>query len=81
MRGKVAVNPLSADPTSWSNTLKQFVSKLQTNCLNVVDHFVGLSLKGLIRFLILFHTFGPIFTVKVLLDVFQVELLLGRCFC
>ena len=41
------VNPLSANPTKWSNTLKQFVGKLPTNCLNVFDHFVGLALKGL----------------------------------
>ena len=31
-------NPLSANPTKWSNTLKQFV---------VFDQFVGLLLKGL----------------------------------
>ena len=40
-------NPLSAKPTKWSNTLKQFVGKLATNCLSVFDHFVGLALKGL----------------------------------
>ena len=33
--------------TKWANTLKQFVGKLPTNCLNVFDHFVGLALKGL----------------------------------
>ena len=38
---------LSANPTKWSNTLKQFVGKLPTNCLSVFDHFVGLALKGL----------------------------------
>ena len=38
-------NPLSANPTKWSNTLKQFVGKLQIVC--VFDHFVGLALKGL----------------------------------
>ena len=31
----------------WSNTLKQFVRKLATNCLSVFDHFAGLVLKGL----------------------------------
>ena len=41
------INPLSANPTKWSNTLKQFVGKLPTNCLSVFDHFVGLDLKGL----------------------------------
>ena len=40
-------NPLSANFTKWSNTLKQFVGKLPTNCLSVFDHFVGLALKGL----------------------------------
>ena len=40
-------NPLSANPTKWSNTLKQFVGNLP-NCLSVFDHFMGLALKGLI---------------------------------
>ena len=43
-----AVNLLSANPTKWSNTDKQFVGKLPTNCLSVFDHFVKLALKGLI---------------------------------
>ena len=42
------VKLLSANPTKWSNTLKQFVCHLPTNCLNVFDHFLGLALKGLI---------------------------------
>ena len=41
------INPLSANPTKWSNTLKQFVNKLPTNCLSVFDNFMGLVLKGL----------------------------------
>ena len=41
------LNPSSVNPTKWSNTLKQFVGKLPTNCLSVSDHFVGLALKGL----------------------------------
>ena len=40
-------NPLSANPTKWSNTLKQFVRNLPKNCLSVFDHFVKLALKGL----------------------------------
>ena len=48
IQNKALVNPLSANPTKWSNTLKQFVGKLATNCLSVFDHFVGLALKGLI---------------------------------
>ena len=42
-----SLNPLSANPTKWSNTLKQFVGKLPTNCFSVFDHFVKLALKGL----------------------------------
>ena len=42
-----SLNPLSANPTKWSNTLKQFVGNLPTNCLSVFDHFVELALKGL----------------------------------
>ena len=42
-----AANPLNANPTKWSNTLKQFVGNLPTNCLSVLDHFVGLALKRL----------------------------------
>ena len=41
------LKPLSANPTKWSNTLKQFVGKLPANCLSVFDQFVGLELKGL----------------------------------
>ena len=36
------LNPLSANPTKWSN-----LRKLPTNCLSVFDHFVGLALKEL----------------------------------
>ena len=42
------INPLCANFTKWSNTLKQFVGKLPTNFLSVFDHFMGLALKGLI---------------------------------
>ena len=44
-------NPLSANFTKWSNTLKQFVGSLPTNCLSVFDYFVGLALKGLKKIL------------------------------
>ena len=44
---KKSINPLSANFTKWSNTLKQLVSNLPTNCLSVFDQFVGLALKGL----------------------------------
>ena len=45
---QVILTPLSANPTKWSNTLKQFVGKLPTNILSVFVHFVKLVLKGLI---------------------------------
>ena len=41
------LNPLSANPTKWSNTLKQFVGNLLTSCLSVFDHFVNLAFQGL----------------------------------
>ena len=44
---KVNFNPVSANPTKWSNTLKQFVTNLPTNCLSVFNHFVGLAFKVL----------------------------------
>ena len=42
MQQKYLVNPLSANPTKWSNTLKQLVK-------HGVDHFMGLALIGLNR--------------------------------
>ena len=46
------LNSLSANPTKWSNTLKQFVGNLPTNCLSVFDHFMNLALNGLISSLL-----------------------------
>ena len=43
---RLRIEPLSPNPTKWSNALKQFVGKsLRFVC--VFDHFVGLALKGL----------------------------------
>ena len=42
-----SLNHLSTNFAKWSDTLKQFVGKLPTNCLSVFDLFVGLALKGL----------------------------------
>ena len=47
MSSELQFNPLSANFTKWSNTLKQFVAKLPTNRLSMFDHVVGLALKGL----------------------------------
>ena len=45
------VNPLSANPTKWLNTLKQFVGNFPANCSSVFGHFVKLVLKGLTEFI------------------------------
>ena len=50
MKNACYINPLSANPTKRSNTLKQFVGKLPTNCLSVFDHFMKLALKGLKKY-------------------------------
>ena len=41
----IHLKPLSANATKWSNTLKQFVGNLPTNCLSVFDYFVKLWRK------------------------------------
>ena len=41
------LNPLSANPEKWSNTLKQIVGNLPKICLSVFDHLMNLALKGL----------------------------------
>ena len=46
---KLVLNPLSANLRNWSITLKQFFGNLTTNGLSVFDHFVGLTLEGLIK--------------------------------
>ena len=43
---KMQVEPLSANPTKWSDT-RIIRWLLPMNCLSVFDHFVGLALKGL----------------------------------
>ena len=48
----LGLNPLSVDPTKWSNTLKQFVGSLPVHCLSVFDYFVRVAFKGLKTFLI-----------------------------
>ena len=41
------INPLIANLTKWSNTLKQFVGNFPTNCLSVFDNFMRLALEEL----------------------------------
>ena len=47
----ILVNPLSVNPTKWSNTLKQYLGKLPTNCLSLFDHFLGLVFQRLMSVL------------------------------
>ena len=54
------INPLSANTTDWSDTLKQFVGNLPTSCLSVFDHFVKLALKVLRRI----NTSRPVYLRK-----------------
>ena len=64
---RTSFNPLSASFTKWSNTLKQFVGKLATNCLSVFDHFVGLALKGLSCSLWIFFPISLFCSVSIIL--------------
>ena len=59
------LNPLSANFTKWSNTLKQFVGNLPTNCLSVFDHFVGLAFQGLTYFVPIFPIIWIFFRYSV----------------
>ena len=53
------IDPLSANPTKWSNTLK--------HCLSLFDHFVGLAFKGLRKKLICTATFKEyIITIRTI---------------
>ena len=45
VKASLITYPLSANPTKWSNTFKQFACKLRANCLSLFNHFVGLALK------------------------------------
>ena len=55
---------LNTNFTKWSNTFKQFVGNLPTNCLNVFDHFVKLVLKGLIVYTVISSKITCIVKVK-----------------
>ena len=57
-------NPFSANIIKWSNTLKQFVGNLPTNCLSVFDHFVRLALKGIIYLVSVGIRFFNVFSLK-----------------
>ena len=60
LSGLFYVNPSSANRTKWSNTLKQFVGNLLTNCLSVFGDFVGLALKGLTLSLVRRRIYDPV---------------------
>ena len=46
-RARLKSRNIHTNPTKLSNTFKQFVGKLPTNCLSVIVHFLRLALKGL----------------------------------
>ena len=60
--------PLSANFTKRSNTLKQFIGKLPTNCLSVFDHFVKLALKGYGL-----HEKSQIFSICIVQNAFDIQ--------
>ena len=62
-------NPLSTTITKWSNTLKQFVGKLPTNCLSVFVHFVGLALKWLTIILDYDFCFTETFCIRIIIII------------
>ena len=71
-------NPLSASFTKWSNTLKQFVGNLPTNCLSVFDRSVGLALKGLTfvkSFLYTFYGFEHVLVWRIFVIVIPCSLI------
>ena len=54
------LNPISAKPKKWPNTLKQFVGCEAMSFLSVLDHFAGLAFKGLKPFeLIAIQDYSP----------------------
>ena len=61
----IDINPFSANTRKWSNTIKQFVGNLSTNCLSVFDHFVRLALKGLAKHIWPIIHYTEIVLVKV----------------
>ena len=46
-RARLKSRNIHTNPTKWSNTFKQFVGTLPTNCLSVFVHFLRLVLKEL----------------------------------
>ena len=53
------INPLSSNPTEWSNVLKTIRQQWSTDCLSVFDYFIKSMLKGspLKSFLMFFFFF------------------------
>ena len=41
LKNLLKVNPLRANPTKWSDTLKQFFDKSQGVCLTIFYHFLN----------------------------------------
>ena len=64
-------NPFGPNFTKWSNTLKQFVGNLPTNCVSVFDCFVGFWLKGL--------RYSSLFLYVSVIDSFMQFWMLIKC--
>ena len=56
LKNLLKVIPLRANPTKWSNTLKQFFGKSQRVCLTIFDHF--LNSEGTKTTFILFYFYA-----------------------
>ena len=56
------LNPLSANNTKWSNTLKQFFGKQPMNFLSAFDRFARLVFKGLevVQVMVYYYSFSQI---------------------
>ena len=78
LKRKLNFNPLSANPTKWSNTLKQNVGNFPTNCLRVFDHFVKLAFKELIRMYLRGGIVGK-YRLIVIVIYFKLNSLSLRC--
>ena len=63
------LNLLSANPTKWSNTFKQFVYNLPTNVLNVLTFCRVGTFKGLTHFMPMFLLFQCFENIKINSDL------------
>ena len=74
------IKSLYTNTTKCSNTLKQLVDNLPTNCLSVFDHFVELELNGLsvIKKGQLFSNFYDYFHYQNIYETKQIKRLINK---